>query len=83
MDHADLADSCGKTPQGCPDDEIDSVGARALATDVMIGLAAGAAVAAVVLFFVEGGGDDDEPASTTAWVSPTPNGGALGISTRF
>ncbi len=79
--HADLEESCGQTQQGCAEEDIDGVGARALATDVFIGLTAGAAVAAVVLFFVERSGGESPAAS--AWITPRSGGAAVGLGGSF
>lgn len=79
--HAELEESCGQTPAGCAEEDIDAVGLRSNLTDVFIGLAAGAAVAAVVLYFVEGGGGDQSAAS--AWIMPQRGGAAVGLGTSF
>jgi hypothetical protein len=47
----DLNNTC---KPACPDSEVDSVHTRAVAADVMWGLAGAAAVTSVVLFFLEG-----------------------------
>jgi len=47
----DLNNTC---KPACPDSEVDSVRSRAIAADVMWGLAGAAAVTSVVLFFLEG-----------------------------
>jgi hypothetical protein len=79
--HADLRDTCGATPGGCSEDDIDGVRARAVATDVVLGLAGGAAVAAVVLFFVEG--RTREPAPSRVWIAPGQGGAVAGLRGRF
>ena len=79
--HSDLEETCGQTPSGCAEDDIDAVGTRALVTDVFIGLTAGAAVAAVVLFFMEGSGE--QTPATSAWVTPLDGGAAVGVGTSF
>jgi tetratricopeptide (TPR) repeat protein len=59
----DLNNTC---KPACPDSEVDSVHSRAVAADVMWGLAGAAAVTSVVLFFLEGraasaGGEQKAP----------------------
>jgi hypothetical protein len=59
----DLNNTC---KPACPDSEVDSVRTRAIAADVMWGLAGAAAVTSVVLFFLEGraasaGGEQKAP----------------------
>jgi hypothetical protein len=51
--YGSLDGSCGKTAAGCSQADRDGVHSAALATDVLIGVAAAAAVATIVLFVVE------------------------------
>ncbi|MCC6750271.1 MAG: hypothetical protein IT371_21580 [Deltaproteobacteria bacterium] len=59
----------GRCSPSCQDTEVAGVRSRAIAADVMWGLAAGAAVTATVLFFLEGrkkSAADDSPAKDDA-----------------
>jgi hypothetical protein len=51
--HDDLKSTCGMTPAGCSQDQIDGLRSATIATDVLIGLTAASAVVTVVLFIVE------------------------------
>jgi tetratricopeptide (TPR) repeat protein len=53
VNHDDLKSSCGATPAGCSQSQIDGLRSATVATDVLIGLTAAAAVTTVVLFIVE------------------------------
>jgi hypothetical protein len=56
----DEVDDSGCKPN-CSDDDVDSIRARAIATDVLWGTALAAGITAGVLFFLEGrGGGSDE-----------------------
>ena len=48
----ELKNSCGSTPAGCGNSQIDSVKSRALVTNVLWGLAAVAAVGTGVMFYL-------------------------------
>lgn len=51
-----LQDSCGKTPAGCSDDQIDRLRTRVRVTNVLWGLTAASAAATGVSFYLESGG---------------------------
>ena len=51
--HDSLKTSCGKTPAGCSTSQIDGLKSTAVATDVLIGVAAAAAIATVAFAIVE------------------------------
>jgi len=59
----------------------DSTDSKAVAADVMFGIAGAAAVATIVLFILDASGDD-EPAASTA-VVPTRGGGVASVEVRF
>jgi hypothetical protein len=74
--------------------DIDSVRSRAIATDVLWGVAAAAAVTSVVLFFVEGrqikketkepGGSDEEETTTRRFqLNPIMRSGRYGLNAGF
>jgi tetratricopeptide (TPR) repeat protein len=52
-EHGRLQGACGMTAAGCSDDAQSGMKSAALATDVLIGVAAASAVVTVVLFIVE------------------------------
>jgi tetratricopeptide (TPR) repeat protein len=53
VQHGNLKSTCGATPIGCAQGDIDGLHGAAIGTDVLIGLTAAAAVATVVVFVVE------------------------------
>jgi tetratricopeptide (TPR) repeat protein len=48
----DLKGSCGKTPEGCSSGDMDGVKSRALASNVLWGLAGAAAIGTGVMFYM-------------------------------
>lgn len=75
-------DGCRDMP--CDQGEIDSLRSRALAADVLFGIAAASTVTAVWLYMRSGGDNPTEtPASPGIQVTAGPDGVALGIGGSF
>ncbi len=73
--YGDLSSTCaGLPPDGCAQSDIDAVEQKALATNVLFGVACAAAVTSAVLFFFVDQGEERSPGVA---VVPTPSGAAL------
>ncbi len=74
-DYDELAQRCGQTAAGCPQEDIDAVETKATATTVLFAVAGAAAATSVVLYLFVEDGDEPEPSEG----GPASGSVALGL----